>query len=414
MIAEILAIGHEVVDGTVLNTNASWLAQQLHAIGVQVRFHSAVPDDEDLILRALSQAEQRADCVLVTGGLGPTVDDFTLEVAARFLGRPLVEDPSSLEQIRERFLRLGREMSPNQAKQAWVPEGSVVMGNRQGTAPGVYFRTDRALFAFFPGVPTEMKAMFQESLLPVLLKQLPAGNGQVLRVLRCFGLPEGQMDQMLRERVAGRSELMGVNLGFRVRFPTIDVRLSATGPQAEVAARLEQAAAWVRLQLGDVVFGEADEELAQWVGKLLQAKGLTLATAESCTGGLLADEITNVPGASQYYRAGVVSYSNEAKTSLLEVSPDLLKEWGAVSAPVALAMAHGVKQISGADFAVGITGIAGPDGGSAEKPVGTVHVAVVHPQGEWEQAYFFPWDRRRFKQVVVAVALDRLRRILLR
>ncbi len=414
MIAEILAIGHEVVDGTVLNTNANWLSQQLHAIGVRVRFHSAVPDDEELILQALSQAEKRVDCVLVTGGLGPTVDDFTLEVAARFWGRPLVEDPLSLEQIRERFRRLDREMSHNQEKQAWIPQGATVMANSQGTAPGVYFKTTRALFAFFPGVPAEMKAMFQESLLPVLLKQVPEGSGQVLKVLRCFGLPEGQMDQMLRGRVAGRSELMGVNLGFRVRFPTIDIRLSATGPRVEVEDRLEQAASWVRSQLGEVVFGEGNVELAQVVGSLLQQKGLSLATAESCTGGLLADEITNIPGASGYYRAGWVSYFNEAKIKFLGVSDDLLEKWGAVSAPVALAMARGAREISGADFAVGITGIAGPTGGSAEKPVGTVHVAVVHPQGEWERAYFFPWDRRRFKQVVAALALDRLRRILLR
>jgi len=413
MIAEILSIGNEVVDGSVVNTNASWLSQQLSHYGVEVRYHTAIPDDEALMLEAFGRAQGRASVVLGTGGLGPTVDDFTLEVAAKYFGRPMVRDQESFEKIQKVFKKLERLATPNQEKQAMVPEGSTVMINRGGTAPGVYYLKDGVHFAFFPGVPSEMKAMFRECFLPILLKIPDRGEQRVLKVLRCFGLPEGHLDQKLREEIEGRVGFLGGQLGFRVRFPTIDIRLYAFHADLQEAEKIvEQAAALVREKLGEFIFGEDEVTLAEVVGGLLKSQGKTLATAESCTGGFLANEITDVPGASDYFLEGVVTYSNEAKMDLLGVKKATLDNYGAVSSETALEMAKGIRQRAGADLGVSVTGIAGPSGGTEEKPAGTVHLAVDHVGGQWQKKYHFPFGRVWFKQVTSAAALDRVRRIL--
>ena len=413
MIVEILATGNEVVEGDVLNSNASWLAQRMRERGFEVRFHSAVPDDEALIEDALRRAVERADIVLVTGGLGPTVDDLTLEIASRAFNRPLQSDEASLKRIRDFFAGLGRTLTPNQEKQALLPQGSTPLLNDAGTAPGASWREGKAVLAFFPGVPKEMQRMFEKRFLP-LIEDLGGKETRLRKVLRCFGMPEGQMDQLLRPLQNQDREIEGVQLGFRVRFPTIDVRLMVADPDAVAAAqRLEKACAKVQAALGPVVFGEGDLSLEEAVVQIFNDRELKLATAESCTGGTLASLLTDVPGASLCFLEGAVTYSNEAKVARLGVSPKTLEEHGAVSREVALEMAHGIRKTSGADFGVGITGIAGPSGGGETKPVGTVHVAIAHPDGEWEQKFFFPFDRPRFKQITAASALDRLRRILL-
>jgi len=415
MLVEIIAIGNEVVSGDVVNSNASWLSQRLSELGFEPKFHTAVPDDEDLMVQAFQSAQQRAQVVLVTGGLGPTVDDFTLEIAAKYFKRELKVNAESLERIRSLFQKLGRPLSPNQEKQALLPEGATVLPNDVGTAPGAYLCFAGVHFAFFPGVPHEMQKMFQKYFLP-LLPEAASRATRVKKVLRCFGLPEGQMDQALRSSLKGRVELKDAELGFRVRFPTIDIRLHAKDPDPEQAlAKVEAAAQVVREKIGDCVFSEIEsEELEMVVARLLKQGGQSLATAESCTGGLLAHLLTNIPGATEYFLEGVVSYSNEAKQDLLGVPEATLKEHGAVSSETALAMARGIQRRSGAQMAVGITGIAGPTGGSDEKPVGTVHIAVLDGSTEWEKRFFFPFDRERFKQIAAAAALDRVRRILLK
>jgi nicotinamide-nucleotide amidase len=258
-----------------------------------------------------------------------------------------------------------------------------------------------------------MQGMFVEAFLPILDAVAGGGEVRVLKVLKCFGLTEGQMDDRLRADLEGRVTLRNAALGFRVRFPTIDIRLSAVGGDAAAARQnLQSAEQVVRERLGDYLFGEEEDTLEGVVGKELKARGLKLATAESCTGGLLASHITDIPGASEYFVEGVVSYADESKTALLGVKKATLQKYGAVSRETALEMARGIARRSGADFGVAITGIAGPGGGTPEKPVGTVHLAVVHPDGEWEHQYFFPFDRLRFKSLTVATALDRVRRIL--
>jgi nicotinamide-nucleotide amidase len=414
MIAEIIGIGNEVVDGSVVNTNASWLAERLSGIGVTVRYHTVVPDEEDLMFSAFAAASQRAQVVLVTGGLGPTVDDFTLEIAAKFFGVKLKEAPDSLRRIRDFFRKLGLAATPNQEKQALLPEGALVLPNTVGTAPGIYYRHRGVHFGFFPGVPAEMKSMYEQSFLPRFLPEVGPGESRRIQVLHCFGLPEGQMDQRLREAIQGRVGLLGAQVGFRVRFPVIDVRLYVSHQDAKQAEKiLHEASQVVHEKLGDVIFGEGEEiTLARVVGDLLKGGGKTLAVAESCTGGLLSDWITDVPGASDYFLQGVVSYSNQAKIDLLGVRKKTLERYGAVSAETALEMARGIRDRAHADFGAAVTGIAGPSGGTPDKPVGTVHIAVVGPEGEWNKKYYFPFGRRRFKQITAATALDRLRRML--
>jgi nicotinamide-nucleotide amidase len=414
MNAEIISIGNEVVDGSVLNTNATWLAERLSELGLSVKWHTAVPDEETLMLHAFATAAGRARWVLVTGGLGPTVDDFTMEVAAKFFGQALISDPLASKKLKQRFERMGRELTPNQEKQTRFPKGAAVLLNENGTAPGAYYEHHGVGFAFFPGVSDEMHVMFEKNFLPILQKHLGKTPRRHLRVLRCYGMAEGQMDQALQDALQGRMNLFGAQLGFRVRFPTIDIRLSVMDSDASAAQKiLDQAADVVREKLGRCVFGEGEDQLEEMVGKLLREKNQTVATAESCTGGLLAAWITDVPGASDYFLEGVVTYSNAAKVRLLGVKEATLKTHGAVSAATALEMARGVREKAGSDFGVAVTGIAGPSGGTPEKPVGTVHIAVVHPGGEWEHAYCFNFGRKRFKQVAAATALDRLRRLLL-
>jgi nicotinamide-nucleotide amidase len=415
MVVEIIAIGNEVVDGSILNTNATWLAERLSEEGYEVLFHSAVPDEPALMKDTLARALSRAQVVVVTGGLGPTVDDITMEVAADFFGVPLEADREALEKIRHFFSSTGRELTPNQERQAWLPRGSLALTNGRGTAPGAYRVHQGVYFAFFPGVPSEMQLMFEKGFLPRLRSELQPKTKRYLKVLRCFGLPEGKMDHKLREEVEGQLTAHQVNLGFRVRFPTIDIRLwTQAKSEQEGLRRLKQGEEEVRNQLGKYIFGEGDDSLSEKVGALLFKKKRTLAVAESCTGGLLASEITDVSGASEYFLEGIVTYSNESKQELLGVSPVTLKTHGAVSSEVALEMARGIQKRAGSDYAIGITGIAGPTGGTEEKPVGTVHIAVLHPGGEWEKKFVFPFGREGFKKVAVATGLDRVRRYLLK
>lgn len=412
--AEIIAIGNEVVDGTIINSNAAWLAQQLSQAGYSVQFHSAIPDEEALMLEAFARAQERAQVVVVTGGLGPTIDDLTMEVASKYFKKPLVLNEAALEKIKSFFAKVGRKPSPNQEKQAWIPEGSEVLVNGRGTAPGAYHCHEGVHFGFFPGIPSEMELMFQEGFLPRILSQEKPASRRYLRVIHCFGLPEGQMDQELRGQTLKQLESMGLQLGFRVRFPAIDLRLETQGADEQSAmAQLDAGEKLIREVLGDHVFGTGDDELRGILGELLRERGETLAVAESCTGGMLANEITHVPGSSDYFLGGVVTYANQAKQEILGVLPETLQQHGAVSSAVVLEMAHGVRSKFKSHWALATSGIAGPSGGTPEKPVGTVHIALLGPDTQWEQSYCFPLGRLLFKKVVVAMAMDRLRRVLM-
>lgn len=420
MIAEILTIGDELLRGEIVDSNKAFLAERLLRLEVETRFQTSVRDDPADMRDAFLRARERADAVVVSGGLGPTRDDLTLAVLAETFGRELVLDEPSLAAIRDFFARLGREMAEINAKQAWLPAGAEVLPNPVGTAPGCLLEAPReagrepALFFCLPGVPRELMKMMDEQVLPRLEERLArAGRpARALRaaLLRTFGLGESNLDHELAD-VAREAD---VSLGFRTAFPDNYLRPVARGATAEEAeARLARVCDAIRERLGALVYGAGDETMEQVVGALLAARGLRLATAESCTGGLVGARLTSVPGSSRYYRGGVVAYANEAKRDLLGVPAELLDRHGAVSAEVARALAEGARKRFGADLAVSTTGISGPEGGTPAKPVGLVYVGFACEGGSEAAELFYPLDRERHRALTAQVALDRVRRHLL-
>jgi nicotinamide-nucleotide amidase len=410
MKAEILTIGDELLRGEIVDSNKAFLSEQLLGLDIETRFHASVRDDPADMIDAFRRAAERSDVVLVSGGLGPTRDDLTSAVLAQAFGRAHRLDPGVLETIRAFFRSVGREMSENNAQQAWFPEGAEVLPNPIGTAPGFLLEQGRALFFCMPGVPREMERMMREQVLPRIAARRGAGPVVRATLLRTFGVGESSLDAELADVAASGD----VTLGFRTAFPDNYLRAVARAPsQAEAEAKLAEVCAAIRKRLGALVYGEGEESMAGVVGRLLRERGRTLAVAESCTGGLLAEQVTEVPGASAYFRGGVVAYANTAKMDLLSVPAALLERHGAVSEEVARAMAEGVRARLRADLAVATTGISGPDGGTPEKPVGLVYLALARAEGTHAAGFVFPLDRTRHRQLTARLALDWVRRALL-
>ncbi len=410
MRAEVLTIGDELLRGEIIDSNKSFISDRLLSLDVETDWHVSVRDDPPQMIDAFRRAADRSDVVLVSGGLGPTRDDLTAKVLGQAFGRELVLDEAALETIRAFFVSVGREMTDNNATQAWYPRGSEVLPNPIGTAPGFMLEAGGAAFFCMPGVPREMHRMMDEQVLPRIAAR--RGEGQVVRatLLRTFGLGESTRDHELKDVAASGD----VSLGFRTSFPDNYLRPVAKAATAEAAeAELARVVAVIRERLGPIVYGEGDVTLDAATGQLLAERGKTIAVAESCTGGLIAQRITDNPGSSAYFLGGVVAYSNEAKTALLGVPTGLLEAHGAVSDEVARAMAEGVRQKFGADFGVATTGISGPDGGTPEKPVGTVHVGIASAEGTHADHFVFPLDRTRHRLLTAQVALDWVRRSLL-
>lgn len=407
MTCAIVSIGTEITRGELVDTNSQWLAERLLELGHDVVEMATVDDDEQRIGATLLRLAAHHRVLVCTGGLGPTTDDLTARAVADVLGSPLVRDEASLHVIRERLLARGRTLSDSNAKQADFPDGAAVLPNRRGTAPGFAVTIDGAVGArafFMPGVPLEMKEMFNEH----VVLQLPAVQGvrRALR-LRCFGLPEAEIN----DRLAGLEEKHGVTLGYRASFPEIEVKVLVAGAEErDTEARCRAAADEVIERIGKrVVYGEGDVTLAGAVGELLEQLGWRLALAESCTGGLVSQLITNVPGSSAYYVGGVCCYSNEVKVGTLGVGADTLGDHGAVSEAVARQMAEGACKALGADVALSITGIAGPTGGSADKPVGLVHWAVTTPRGTTARHMVFPGTRQQVQRLAAFAGLATVR-----
>jgi nicotinamide-nucleotide amidase len=412
--AEILTIGDEVMRGEIVDSNKSLLAQRLLGLDIECHYQASIRDDSDNMRDAFERAATRSDIVLVSGGLGPTRDDVTTEVLAATFGRELWLDDDSLEQIREFFARIGREMTDPNRKQAYFPVGAEVLPNPVGTAPGFMLEEKGTLFFCMPGVPRELSLMMDEQILPRLEARQKQEGGAMrvrARLLRTFGVGESTLESEL-QYIARDGE---TELAFRTSFPDNYLRVVARGASvAEADARIEQVVGQIRAKLGAVVYGEEDESLEVVAGRLLREAGKTVATAESCTGGTIAQKLTDVPGSSAYFLGGVVAYANSAKEQLLGVPAELLEEHGAVSEPVARAMAENVRERFGADIGVSTTGISGPDGGTDEKPVGLVHMALARAGGETHADHFvFPVDRPRHRILTAQVGLDWVRRALL-
>jgi nicotinamide-nucleotide amidase len=374
MEAEILTIGDELLRGEIVDSNKSFLSERLLALDIETRFHASVGDDPEDMRDAFLRAADRSDAVLVSGGLGPTRDDLTTQVLAQTFGRELQLDEDSLASTRAFFERMGREMSPNNASQAYFPEGAEILPNPIGTAPGFMLDVGEAVFFCMPGIPSELHRMMDEQVLPRLAERC-RGDGVVRALLRA-----------------------------RVRAPST----------AEADAKLAQVCAELHKRLGPILYGEGNETLERVVGQLLREADCTVAVAESCSGGLIAERITSVPGASEYFAGGVVAYGNAAKVSLLNVSPELLQAEGAVSEPVARAMAEGARERFASDFGLATTGISGPAGASDATPLGTLYVALAR-KGHSTHAdrFVFALDRPRHRMIASHIALDWVRRSLL-
>jgi nicotinamide-nucleotide amidase len=409
--AEILTIGDELLRGEIVDSNKSLLSDRLLRLDLETRYHASVRDDPEDMADAFRRAAARSDIVLVSGGLGPTRDDLTSEVLARTFGRELVVDAASLEQIRRFFERIGRDMPENNAKQAELPSGAEVLPNPLGTAPGFALTEGRATFFCMPGVPSELTCMMDEQVLPRLGKRVgQSGSAARAALLRTFGMGESALDAELGD-IATEDD---VSLGFRTAFPDNLLRPVARAASAEQAeARLAQVCDAIRARLGPLVYAEGEETLAAVAVRLLRERERSVATAESCTGGLVAQRFTGVPGASEVFLGGVVAYADAAKRELLGVPDALLAEHGAVSAPVACAMAEGVRERFGADLAVATTGIAGPTGGTPDNPVGLAFLALADASRTHVDHFVFALGRARHRILTAQVALDWVRRALL-
>ncbi len=413
----VLSTGDEVVEGRTVDTNASYIADRAAQLGYDVVCKIVVGDFPDRLEWAWKTALDQADVVISTGGLGPTTDDLTNETLARVAGVALILHEAELEKIRRFFASVGRTMPENNVRQAMMPAGCDVIPNKLGTAPGyriaIAAGTRRPVGVVLPGVPREMRAMFEENVLPWLTARLGADRAVVSRTFQTFGMGESAID----EAVSGLVPPNEARLAFRAAFPQVAVRVSAHGTREDAERRVKIYGDKIAARLGSVIYAEGDTTMEACVGRLLSERGKTLATAESCTGGLLGNRVTNVPGSSTYYMGGVVAYSNKLKEKLLGVSRTTLSMFGAVSEETAREMAIGARRVTGADIAVATTGIAGPDGGTPDKPVGTVVVALAADgygdDGAQSKTYQLWGNREWVKLLTSQVALDWVRRALL-
>lgn len=406
MNAELIAVGTEILLGEIVNTDAQLISQGLSELGINVFYQTVVGDNPDRLRRVIEEAKERADIIVTTGGLGPTLDDLTKETLAAVFGKKMELHQPSYDRLVDFFNQIGREMTPNNVKQAWLPEGCTVFTNDWGTAPGCAFEADGKHVLMLPGPPRECNPMWKERAMPYLYPL--AGGCIVSHNIRVFGLGESNMENILHDKMA---EMQNPTIAPYARTSECFARITAKADTtAEAEAMLVPVVAEVAEILGEYVYGIDVDSLEQVVGDGLRAHGLTLAVAESCTGGLLSKRITDLAGASDYYKGGVCSYSNDVKMGVLGVQKETLDTVGAVSAEVAEQMALGVARVLGADVGVGITGIAGPGGGTEEKPVGLVYVSVCKDGVCHTRKMNSSLGRDRVRMQAASTALDLIRR----
>ncbi len=400
----VLTTGDELLSGDLADTNTGVIAEILGRQGYRLRCSLSVPDKEKEIEAALRYLSAHAQAVIVTGGLGSTVDDLTARAAARALGRSLVINEEALEMIKNWFAQRNRTMEPNNERQALLPQHAIPLPNSLGTAPGFWIKERDCELFFLPGVPNEMQAMFAETVLPLLQSRHPGSGPRRQRSYKFFGLPEPKIDQL----IPYQQFPAGIEVAFALEYPLVVVKLKVGGEGAEF--RLDQAEALLLKDLGEQLVARDGETPEGNLGQLLTSAGLTLALAESCTGGLIASLLTSQPGASRFLERGAVTYADSAKLDWLQVPLPIIRQHGAVSEPCAKAMAEGLLRVANTDLALSVTGIAGPDGGTQEKPVGTVFIALASKEGTHVKAYRFNGDRQKVQRMTAFMALEWLRR----
>jgi nicotinamide-nucleotide amidase len=409
--AEIIAIGSELLSPNRSDTNSLWLTDQLNRIGVEVKLKTIVGDDDARLEEVVKDAVKRSRVVITTGGLGPTEDDITRKVVARALGKRLSLDEKVLEEIRERFRSFGiANMPERNSRQAMVIAGAEVLPNPNGSAPGLYLEHDGCAIALMPGPPREMKPMFENHVLP-RIANLAGDTRFATRVLRVAGMGESAVDEKIAP-IYTKYENPQTTILFN--SSEIEIHLRAHGrTEADADALLDDLSLKIEKELGNSCFSFRGETMEEVVGRRLAMTEFTVAVAESCTGGLIAQRLTNVPGSSKYFIEGVVTYSNDSKVRLLGVDKKIIKEFGAVSQQVARDMARGVRHKAKSDFGLAVTGIAGPGGGTEEKPVGLVYIALADDAHTEHRKLMIPGDRELIRWRASQAALDMLRRRLI-
>jgi nicotinamide-nucleotide amidase len=409
--AEIIAIGSELLTPRFKDTNSLYLTEQLNAIGIPVMMKGIVGDDEKYLEEAMRQALSRTPILITIGGLGPTEDDITRKVAARVVQRQLILNDDILERLQKRFKARGVEMPANNARQALVIAGADILVNNNGTAPGLWITTEKNRMILLPGPPSELRPMFEESCIP-RLHQLAGSTALARSVFRTAGLPESILDARIAPIY---TQYKNPETTILAKPGQVEIRLTSRGKNQEDAERqLKELGEKIEHELDEFIFARDEQSLEEVVGMYLVMKNATISTAESCTGGMLAERLTNVPGSSRYFVSGVICYSDEWKMELTGIPPLLLRMQGAVSAEVAQGLAEGIRTRMNTTIGVGVTGIAGPTGGSAEKPVGTVHIAVATPGGTEHRRFQFPGDREKIRWQASQAALDMARRELMK
>lgn len=406
MLAEIISIGNELLSGNTVNTNATFISKRLHEHGILTVYAQVVGDRKDSILAALKLAVTRADVVLLTGGLGPTHDDITKKVIAGFFNKKLIFDEKIYMEVKERFAKRGIPMPEINRNQALVPAGVQLMANPIGSAPGMIFRPGEKLIFVMPGVPREMKAMMNESVIPLLKELCPECQVKV-DLFRTTGIPESAIYEKLEKDLPNYSSY---EIAFLPKFTGVDLRIIRKKDDIKNEKKFQRFAKILQKSIGDYIYSSENIELEAVIGNLLREKQLSLSVAESITGGLIQDKITNISGSSEYFLGGVVVYSNEAKMRLLDVNKSSLQKFGAVSETVAREMVEGVRKKFGSDIAVSTTGIAGPTGATDTKPVGLVYIGISDKNGTRVKKYQFGNDRNINKARSAQAAIEMIRR----
>jgi nicotinamide-nucleotide amidase len=408
MQAEILATGDELRSGALVDTNSAYIATKLEEIGIRIIRHITVGDDLKILIDIFQEAGQRADIVIVTGGLGPTRDDLSRDAAAQTVGDELLLDNTSLAEIENFFVARQRPMPASNCRQAMFPASAEVLPNPVGTAPGFVIKIGQARFFFLPGVPPEMKKMLTNEVLPRIRQLGRDEHCYRTETITTFGIGESSLEERVEEFY---DRFPKIKLGFRAHFPEVQLKLYLKGSnEIELDRQREQAVAWLRTELKHKIVSLEGKSLPRVVGDLLLEQEATLAVAESCTGGLIADWLTDRPGSSGFFLLSAVTYANTAKERILGVPAAILEKEGAVSEACVAAMAQGVRERAGATFGLATSGIAGPDGGTPEKPVGTIYIGLAGPNGVETRRYQFPFRQRLYnKKLFAAQALNRLR-----
>lgn len=407
MKAEILSIGNEILCGNIIDTNANYIIKKLKEINITVQHVSAVGDDEQELAAQLQESFQRSQIIITTGGLGPTEDDITFQSIAKAFGLSLVKYPEAEEHLIKTLTSISIAIAPSNLKQTFLPEGSHCIINPYGTAPSLILEKEDRVIAALPGVPLEMKHLLTEQIIPFLKNKFPGLKQVQSRIIRTSGLPESALNDKIKHFINSHLDL---NIGIYATPEDIQIQLNALADTNEDAeAILDDSTEQLKELLGDYIFGYEQDSLEKVIGNLLREKGLTLTVAESCTGGMLGEAITSIAGSSDYFKGGIISYSGEIKEKLLDVPHNVLKEFGEVSEPVARAMAEGVRKRCNGDIGIGITGIAGPGGGSPEKPVGLVYIALADGNQTTVQKYHLQRDRQTIRLRSTRRALNMLR-----